>query len=108
MVLPSGELLACILLKLAHALLGFNFIFYISICKMLLEITTSCSFFWYFWQLFYVSLILNSSSSDLFSRTENLKICYKVYYQEAKDTLFSHMKTRIFTVRMQDTNFFVP
>lgn len=26
-----------------------------------------------------------SSNSDLFSRTENLKTCYKAYYQEVKD-----------------------
>lgn len=46
MVLPSGQLLPHILLKVAHGLLGFHFIFYIGNSKMSLEITKYlCSFF---------------------------------------------------------------
>lgn len=39
MALPSGQFLTHGLLKLALALPGFNFIFYIGNCKTLLEIT---------------------------------------------------------------------
>lgn len=51
---------------------------------------------------------LSSVHLVLFSRTENFKICYKAYYQEAKDILYPNRKTRNFTFRMQDTNFWGP
>lgn len=90
-------------------------LFQVLILSCILAIVKCCqkslhillSFFQYFQQLFYVSPILHSSSSDLFSRTENLKKRYKAYYQEDKDTLSSTGKPGSL-VSVQDTNFFGP
>lgn len=100
MALPTGQCLAWITLKLTHALLDFNF--YTVNCKMSLDITTRFA-------LFFSSISDNHSTCHLssvhlvqISSAELRRHSARPFIQAA----FSPRKTWIFTVRIQDTNFF--